>query len=130
MTRIYLYAIWDYDRAIVLEPGNVEHYLSRGDIHQHLEQHNEAILDYEKALALEPEHSEAYFKRGFSFRSLARVHIGHRQTLTWPLRSTGEVRHTLAVVMHGTIVAAFATAGLEEFGNALEDFNVAVRLHP
>jgi tetratricopeptide (TPR) repeat protein len=70
----YIGAVHDYNRAIELNPGDAESYMSRGI---EKEKHGDelgALDDYNSAIELKPNYAEAYFHRGFAKGSL-----GNRQ---------------------------------------------------
>ena len=71
-------AIWDYGRAINLNPKNAEAYINRGNANFKIGDFDAAIWDYGKAINLNPNNAEAYIKRGN-----ANCKIGNYGTAIW-----------------------------------------------
>jgi tetratricopeptide (TPR) repeat protein len=57
-------AIRACSRLILADPGNADHYNSRGIAHMHSRQLDRAIADYSEAIRLDPEPSWPYYNRG------------------------------------------------------------------
>ena len=63
-------AIQDYDKAIRLDPGDVEAYNSRGIAHASLGQYQRTIQDFDQALRMDPGQLSAYNNRGRAYHLL------------------------------------------------------------
>ena len=63
-SKRFLAAIKDYDKAIELDPKNVNAYLDRAEAKVALDQYSAAIKDFDKAIELEPKNVSAYYRRG------------------------------------------------------------------
>ena len=63
-------AIFEYVKAIRLNPAFAEVYFNRGNAYRNLDQHAKAILDYNKAIELDRDFVAAYINRGVSYRRL------------------------------------------------------------
>ena len=57
-------AIKDYDKAIELNPNDIDAYYNRGIARSDLGDHNSAIEDYDKVIELKPYYANAYNNRG------------------------------------------------------------------
>jgi S1-C subfamily serine protease/tetratricopeptide (TPR) repeat protein len=57
-------AIYDYDRAIAINPDYADAYFNRGNAKSDLGQKPAAIADYDRAIASNSNYAEAYFNRG------------------------------------------------------------------
>ena len=57
----------DYDKAIELDPGNVDAYYQRGDAYDEMGEYGKAIADYSKVIELDPSHALAYFNRAYAY---------------------------------------------------------------
>lgn len=63
----YETAIFDFNRALDMEPEYVLAYNGRGMTYLEMERYDEAVSDFETAIALDPVFSPAYFNRGEAF---------------------------------------------------------------
>ena len=59
-------AIADFDRAIVLDPDNVEAYSHRGSVKSHMGDIEEAIADFDRVTEIDPDDVAAYVSRAIS----------------------------------------------------------------
>jgi Flp pilus assembly protein TadD len=66
-TGDYGAALGAYDRAINLNPKDVEAYIGRAYVHQKFGNNREAILDYSRAVELMPNDANVYFLRGLAY---------------------------------------------------------------
>lgn len=62
----YKEALKDFDKAVELDPRNLEAYNNRGVVLGILGDHYKAIQDFNRAIELKPTDSEAYKSRGVS----------------------------------------------------------------
>ncbi|MGD1803835.1 tetratricopeptide repeat protein [Dapis sp. BLCC M126] len=66
----YWGAIKDLNKAINLNPGQSETYLSRGVAYSQVGMRREAIANFNKAIKMNPENSKAYYYRGDEYLQL------------------------------------------------------------
>jgi serine/threonine protein kinase len=66
--------IANYDRAISLDPKNVNAYINRGNAKYELRNNQEAIADYDRAISLDPKNANVYKNRSF-----AKFKLGNKQ---------------------------------------------------
>ena len=66
----YQRAIEDYDKALRLDPRDVEVYSNRGLVYEQLGEHQRAIQDYGEAIRLDPQHAPAYARRAVAYTVL------------------------------------------------------------
>ena len=63
----YFYgAIYDFTKAIEIDPNNFKAYLNRGITKVNLDLPDRAIADFNKAIEINPNHEIAHIKRGFA----------------------------------------------------------------
>ena len=62
--RAYERAIEDFDKALALEPDNVQVLIRRGDALSQLGDTARGLVDVDRAIALSPNYSQGYFYRG------------------------------------------------------------------
>jgi tetratricopeptide (TPR) repeat protein len=60
-------AIYDYTRAIDLDPKYAAAYCNRGNAYRKIRKRDEALSDYTRAIELDPQYAVAYFHRGKFF---------------------------------------------------------------
>ena len=60
-------AIQDYDQAVRLNPGNPDHFVSRGVAYDAKGQYDRAIQDYDQAIRLRPGFVLAFVDRGIAY---------------------------------------------------------------
>jgi Tfp pilus assembly protein PilF len=66
-------ALEDYDRVIVLSPGNVDAYINRGTAHARAGSLKRALWDFDKAVSLDQKDAHAYLNRGLARLALGRI---------------------------------------------------------
>ncbi len=59
--------LFNYNKAIEIDPGDAMAYFNRAIVYNTLEQYNKALRDYSKAIELDLEYSNAYYNRGFLY---------------------------------------------------------------
>ena len=64
--RMYQQAINDINKAVELEPQNVEYWLEKGGIHLRVNQLDEAVTALQKVLNLDPKNAGAYRMLGYT----------------------------------------------------------------
>ena len=62
--RSYERAIEDFDKALALEPDNVQALIRRGDALSQLGETSRGLVDLDRAIALSPDYAQGYFYRG------------------------------------------------------------------
>lgn len=60
-------ALNSYNKALALNPRDIDAYYSRGDVYDEKGDYDQAIRDYTKAIELNPQYAEAYYNRGFAY---------------------------------------------------------------
>ena len=65
----YDQAISDLSKAITLNPGDANVYLSRGNVYQNNGNYDQAISDLSKAITLNPNYASAYLSRGNAYQN-------------------------------------------------------------
>jgi len=65
-------ALANYDRALGLQPNNVDVQFNRGNALHALNRFSEALASHERALAVRPSYAEAYSNRGLVLEELRR----------------------------------------------------------
>ncbi len=68
----YQEAIETYDKAIAIQPVNVEAWINRGIGLTSLQRYQDALASYDKAIAIEPRQDKAWYNRGIALTSLQR----------------------------------------------------------
>ena len=63
---MYQQAINDINKAVELEPQNVEYWLEKGGIHLRVNQLDEAVTALQKVLNLDPKNAGAYRMLGYT----------------------------------------------------------------
>jgi tetratricopeptide (TPR) repeat protein len=63
----YLFALFDYNKAIELDKKLVESYMNRANVQTLLGNFSDAVADLNKALLLNPKLYEAFYQRGLIF---------------------------------------------------------------
>lgn len=63
-------AVADYDRVIVLSPGNVSAYINRGTAYARTGSLKRALWDFDSAVKLDPKDADAYYNRGLAHLAL------------------------------------------------------------
>ena len=63
----YEMAIYDYTKALEINPNEAEIYNNRGVAYSKLTKYDEAIADYTKALEINPELAQCYYNRGIAY---------------------------------------------------------------
>ncbi|MBN1471324.1 MAG: tetratricopeptide repeat protein [Syntrophaceae bacterium] len=69
---------WDealnaFDKAIKINPQNMEAYFYRGNIYDELGDYKKAIVNYNRAIKLNPIYIDAYLYRGFAYNNLGQL---------------------------------------------------------
>jgi len=62
----YKAAIYDYSRAIGIDPDYADAYYNRGNAYANLENYEDAIADYTRAIRIKPDNSNSYRNRGIA----------------------------------------------------------------
>lgn len=124
-------AIADFSKAIQIYPDYALPWVNRGIVHSEAGRFERAIADFNKAAKVKPEWAEIYYRRGLAYRWWA------VQTKT---ANTAYVRQaindlTAFLSSEGDHVEARNTRGyayaiLDDHKNAVQDFDVALRLNP
>lgn len=60
------------NKAISMNPNNIEAYILRGNAYQEFENHGQAIADFSKVIQLDKKNAEAYILRGNSYAELGK----------------------------------------------------------
>ena len=60
-------AIWDYNKAIEINPKGTVAYINRGNVYAANGQYNRAISDYTKAIEINSKDTAAYINRGIAY---------------------------------------------------------------
>jgi len=68
----YADALNAYDKAVFINPGNVDAWNNRGIALENLGRYSEAVSSFDKAVALKPGYADAWFNRGVAFRKMGR----------------------------------------------------------
>lgn len=63
--KMYQQAINDINKAVEMEPENVEMWVEKGSVHLRVGQHNEAVEALNKAISLDPKAAAAYRMLGY-----------------------------------------------------------------
>jgi tetratricopeptide (TPR) repeat protein len=63
-------AVENLNKAIKLQPNNIENYNKRGTVYYNLGQEQRAIEDYNQAIRLNPNYTVAYYNRGNAYANL------------------------------------------------------------
>ena len=118
----YERAIADFDRALELDPNNIQAYLNRGRLYFGLKQYQEAIANLEHAIKLDPDNGTAYFYLGLVYRALNE----HQQVIAKFDRIV-ELNPNSPIVYRrrGRTYSLF-----DEYERAIADFNRALELDP
>jgi len=69
---------WDealkaFDKAVKINPQNMEAYFYRGNVYDELGDYKKAIVNYNRAIKLNPIYIDAYLYRGFSYNNLGQL---------------------------------------------------------
>ena len=117
----YERAIRDYDRAIDLDPADVD-YNNRGNAYGDLKQYERAIRDYDRAIELDPRFAIAFNNRGVTYAKL--------KQFEWAIRD-----YDRAIKLDPADAAAFNSRGiahtsLKKYEWAIRDFDRAIELGP
>lgn len=115
-------ALQDYNRALLLQPGEYDAIMERGDLYARLGDHERAIFDYSTALGLQPRNPRAIIGRGRVF------------ALKGELERAIE-EYNAAITIEPKSVQPFASraealARLGRFAQALEDCNRVIEINP
>jgi len=118
----YEKAMGCFNKAIELDPNNVDAYGNRGITYRHLKQYERAIEDYTKVIELDPNSAIAYYNRGITYRRLNQYERAIED-------------YTKAIELNPNLVAAYINRGcayydLREYERAIGDFNKAIELDP
>ena len=68
--REYQDAIRHYNKVIELNPGYVEAYYNRGEVHLNIKNFPAAIQDFNKSITLDPGNAEVYYSRGRAYLNI------------------------------------------------------------
>lgn len=115
-------ALVAYNKAIQIDPENVNAYINRGVIKDTFGDHEEAILDYDMAIQLQPNEAGNYTNRGN-----AKLGLGNYEGAI--------LDHNFAIQLQPNFSGAYNNRGnvkleLSDFEAAIEDYNVAINLDP
>jgi Flp pilus assembly protein TadD len=115
-------AISDYDRAIEINPKDVESYSNRGVAYRKLGNYRRAIEDYDRAIEINPKHAEAYYNRGIAYAELG----NQRQAIS---------DYDRAIVINPEYANAYNNRGatygkLGDKRQAISDYDRAIEINP
>jgi tetratricopeptide (TPR) repeat protein len=82
----------DYDRAIFLNPKDVDAWNTRGLIFYKKGQLDRAIEDFDRAISLAPAYSESYYNRGLAFQKSGQLDKAARDFTAWKAYSATQQR--------------------------------------
>ena len=63
----YDQALFDFTKAIELNPKDADAYINRGFVYDKKGQYDQAISNFTKALEINPKYAEAYCNRGIAY---------------------------------------------------------------
>jgi tetratricopeptide (TPR) repeat protein/tRNA A-37 threonylcarbamoyl transferase component Bud32 len=111
-----------YDKAIFLDPQDINAFINRGIAKYNLGNKQEAIADYSKAIAIDPKNAIAYYNRG-----LAKYDLGNKQEAI--------ADYNKAISIDPKYSYAYNNRGLIKYdlGNkqeAIADYNKAIYFDP
>jgi tetratricopeptide (TPR) repeat protein len=118
-------AITELDRAIELEPDNVEIYATRGFAYIALGQIQRGIADYDRAIELESDNPILYNDRGFAYAELGR----YEQAVA-DYDKAIELDPDYDNVDYAYNNRGFAYGSLGKYEQAFRDFERAIALNP
>jgi tetratricopeptide (TPR) repeat protein len=118
-------AIAEFNRAIALNPENVEAYASRGFARIKLGQFEQGIADYDQAIELAPDHPMLYNDRGFAYAEQGQF---ERAILDYTQAIELDPHHSHIDYAYNN--RGFAYGNLEKYEQAFRDFDRAVELNP
>jgi len=115
-------AIYDFNRAIVIDPDFAEAYSNRGMAYRLKGLYDQAISDYNKSLEINPDDAETYNRRGFSWYKKGDLD-----------RAIGDFNRALKINPQSAV--AYFNRGLAshkkgEFDRAIEDCNKVLEINP
>lgn len=113
-------AIFNYNRAIELNPQNLRAYNNRGGAHFVLREYSKAVSDFDMAINLSPTYIDAYYNRANAYLALGQ----YGKSIT---------DYTKAIELNPEYARAYYTralcyAGLTEYTKARQDMLQAVKL--
>ncbi len=118
-------AIAEFDRAIELDPGDVEVYATRGFAYIALGQIEQGIADYDTAIELESENPILYNDRGFAYAEL-----GKYERAVADYDKAIELDPDYDNVDYAYNNRGFAYGSLGKYEQAFSDFERAIALNP
>ncbi len=68
--KVYLIALADFNKVILLTPDNASGYNNRGFTYSNLGEYQRAISDYSKAIEIDSNYADAYGNRGLVYHEL------------------------------------------------------------
>jgi tetratricopeptide (TPR) repeat protein len=93
-------ALADLNRAVEMDPFNVEHYDFRADVWKAKGDIGQALRDYQKSISIDPEYAAAYYGAGMMLEAMNRIDEArehYRLALAAPARDRiAEWAHTVA----------------------------------
>ena len=81
-----------YDRAIELDPSDVENYDYRGEVWQLKGNNDRALADYSMAIRINPLYVSAYYQRGYIYEALGKLDLAksdYSAALSLPTKTPG-----------------------------------------
>jgi tetratricopeptide (TPR) repeat protein len=64
-------ALANYDKAVRLDPSNMDYYYNRAVCYRKLEQYEKAIQDYSVVIRSDPRDAEAFYERGVCYNRIS-----------------------------------------------------------
>jgi tetratricopeptide (TPR) repeat protein len=113
-------AIDDYDRVIILSPGNANAYINRGAAHARAGSLKRALWDFDSAIRLAPEDADAYHNRG-----LARLALGDIDPAITDLTAAAGLRPGF-VAAYLALEQAYTISGDKEKALAAKERSLAL----
>jgi tetratricopeptide (TPR) repeat protein len=118
----YNQAIEDLNRAIEINPGYADPYLTRGNAYNSLGNYRQAIEDYGRAIKIKPSYADGYLSRGNAYKSLG----NYRQAIEDYGRAI-EIKPDYEIAYNNR-GAAYNDLG--NYRQAIEDLNRAIEIKP
>lgn len=116
----YQAALEDFDKALQMNPNQVEGYVDRGGVYSDMKRYDEALADVNIAIAKKPSY-EAYFLRGYIYKSTRQYDLAIADYTTAASFSDNVSVYT----NRGNVYFA-----LQNYAKAIEDYNVVLNANP